>query len=67
MTTVKLTIKDWIAKNFPPGSSHVPPYKVRGMIERGELKAQKIGRMWYILDEITTGDTECDEILRAIS
>lgn len=63
----KITVKEWLDREFPPGSSRPTPRTVTRMIKRGELKAKKFGRKWYILTEVTTGNAECDEILRAIS
>tara|TARA_Y100000310_G_scaffold213365_1_gene214298 strand:+ start:1846 stop:2049 length:204 start_codon:yes stop_codon:yes gene_type:complete len=67
MNQVKLSIDDYLEREFPPGSSRPTKQTIRNMIRRNELNGRKIGHRWYIITEITTGNQECDEILRAIS
>lgn len=67
MQALKLTIDEWLEREFPPGGSRPSAQTVRNMIRRGEITGKKFGRRWYIVTEITTGNAETDAILRAIS
>lgn len=67
MQTIKLTVKAWIDREFPPPST--PPHEqtVRNWLRDGVLKGVKFGNIWYVITEPTTGNEEIDQILREIS
>jgi hypothetical protein len=67
MQTIKLTVKAWIEQEFPPPSTPPTTQTVRNWIRDKVINGKKIGNIWYVITEPTTGNEEIDQILREIS
>lgn len=58
----KMSIAEYLRTEYTPASAPHPTTVIR-QIERGDLKGVKIGGRWFVVKDISTGDTRADEIL----